>query len=123
LAKAVPKQRDQGLRACIDSQPLASKSERGAVMKKIAWRHFTKHRFANDQGQTGVAATHGVTYAVFLRGVKEQYLVRFSNGLVVPEVSHVDTAVWKDQLSSGDRLYSALLAMTAATANIPELNC
>ena len=57
---------------------------KGPVPQETAGRQFAHLRFADDDGQTGIATRHGMTDPIPLAGIEKQHLVRFRYGLAPP---------------------------------------
>ena len=98
LAQAVAKQGHQHLRASVDAHALLPECQRRAVTQAFPRREFTKQRFADVEGETGVAAGDRVADAVAFSAVEEQDLVGLCNGLLMSNVAHIDAPVWKHEM-------------------------
>jgi hypothetical protein len=97
-AKAVAQQGHKRLRASVDPQALAAKREGGALVQESARRKLAKQRFAEDEGQAGIAAAHRMTHPVLLDRIEEQHLVYFGDSLILSNAAHVDATIRKHQL-------------------------
>src|SRR6266480_103787 len=98
------------------------KCQRRATAQKSTWRHFTQLRFADDQGQAGIATRHGVADPVALGAVEKEHLVCLGYGLVIVPMSNIDAAIWKHQLCGGCALFHGLVPAAPSAVRIPNRN-
>src|SRR5262249_42628150 len=79
-------------------------------------------RFAEDEGQAGIAAAHRMTHAVLLGRIEEQHLVYFGDGLILSNAAHVDAAIGKHQLRGRHGLFGTLFTPVALATHVPDAN-
>jgi hypothetical protein len=118
----VPQQRHECLGPRVNTQVLSLKCETRAIAQQSSGRKFKQHWFTDEERQTGIATCHGMTDAVAFVSIKNQHLIRLSDGLVSPQVPNVDTAIRKYQLRARNGLLRTLVPAPALTVRVPNRN-
>lgn len=55
---------------------------------------------------------------IAFRGIEKQYLVRFSYGLILPKMAHINAAIRKYQFCGSSELFCSLVTATARAVDV-----
>jgi hypothetical protein len=101
IVEAMPQKSDQCLCARIDALMLMKKSRIGAVTEDAAGRQFAQNGIREAEGETRVAARHGVAHLIAFTGIEKQNMICVGDGLVSSNVTHVYSPIGEYEMRSG----------------------
>ena len=97
--EAVADERDQGLGARVDPQPLAAERERGPVADLERRRELAQPSLPDREREAGVATLDRVADAIAFSLIEEKELIRLSHRVAATDVTHVDAAIGEHEAS------------------------
>ena len=122
FTQAVSEQGHKRLSPAVNSETWVTKCDSRSVVKQRRRRELMELRFFKHQRQAGVAAGHRVADPVAFHRIKEKYLVRFGDGLILPDMANVNTAIRKHKLSGNGAFFRALMWTCSSAVRIPYRN-
>jgi len=120
--QGVSQQHHKGLSLRINPQMRTPEFGRCAIPEKRNRRKLTQRWLVNDQRQAAIATRHRMADPVAFGCIEKKYLVCFGYGLVVSNMTDIDTSVRKHKLCGLRALFGALVPATASAVGIPNCN-
>ena len=118
--QAVAQDGHEDLSTWIDAQAMQTKSWNGGVGEQRRRGDFAEERFAESEGEAGVASGNGMADAIALADVEEEDLVGFGYGCVASEVADVGAAIGEDHLRDLGAFFGTGMGMAAAAVHIAD---
>jgi len=108
------------LRARIEWQPLPFEREHTSGAQLFLGGELAQQRFRHRKRQTRIAPCERVTDPIAFLFVEEKHLIRFGDGIIAAQMTHVYAAVRKDQMGDLGPLFGASMLAPGRAEDVPK---